>query len=85
MGMFDDIKYEANCPMCGDPITGRQTKDGPQVLATYTPEELHDDVTDDERGRRMFTFYTSCDTCDAWVEISVTTKWTNGPTVEVET
>lgn len=84
MGMFDDIKYEAPCPLCNDPITGWQSKDGPQVLAKYTPKELADEVPVDERGRKTFKFYTSCDNCDAWIENWVTQTIADGASVGIE-
>ncbi len=71
MGMFDDIKYEAPCPICGAPITGWQSKDGPCVLDRMTPAELASVSGSGERREKSALFYTSCDTCDAWVDIKI--------------
>jgi len=57
--MFDNIKYEADCPECGTRvIVGWQSKDGPCDLETLRPEQV--------RG-----FYTSCPKCKAWLEATV--------------
>lgn len=71
MGMFDDIKYEAPCPVCGDPLTGWQSKDGPCVLDCLTPAELANVSVSGTRRGKSALFYTSCDKCDAWVDIKV--------------
>lgn len=73
MGMFDDVKYEAPCPVCGDPLTGWQSKDGPCVLDRLTPVELANVSGDVGRHGRNARFYTSCAKCDAWVDITITT------------
>lgn len=74
MGMFDDIKYEAPCPSCGAKLTVWQSKDGPCVLDVLTPTELANVSVDVGRHGRKTRFYTSCDGCDAWVEIEITVR-----------
>lgn len=84
MGMFDDITYSCPCPICDQPVTGFQSKDGPCGLNRMTPEKLlmeaveesinfHEFTTfDGERKRHIWThFYSSCDVCNTWVEIKI--------------
>lgn len=66
MGMFDDIKYEAPCPMCGARLAGWQSKDGGCSLAVLTPAELKADA-----GPGRIQFYTSCHRCGTWVDITL--------------
>lgn len=73
MGMFDDIKYEAPCPICGEPITGWQSKDGPCVLDRMTPAELAA-VADSGWREQSALFYTSCDKCNTWVDIKIAVR-----------
>lgn len=40
MGMFDDIVYEAPCPICGTPLKGWQSKDAGCCLEKLTPAQL---------------------------------------------
>jgi len=66
MGMYDYIKHEANCPNCGKPLEGFQSKDGPCNLKTLKPQQVSN-------------FYTECEKdksedkggCGAWVEFNV--------------
>ena len=57
MGMFDWITHvpETDCPNCGEPLSGWQSKDGKCQLKSIP--YWHVDV-----------FYTSCDNCNEWVE-----------------
>ena len=57
MGMFDYVDYTMDCPQCGKSVSDFQSKDGPCLMSTLTP--------------LMVThFYTSCDHCGAWIELS---------------
>ena len=57
MGMFDEIRYEMDCPICGTKIRGFQSKDGPCCLATLEFWEVDN-------------FYISCPNCHAWIEFT---------------
>ena len=57
MGMFDDIKFEINCPKCGERVTGFQSKDGPCRLLTLEYWEVDN-------------FYSSCNKCGAWIDFT---------------
>ncbi len=54
MGMFDYVKAEHDCPKCGKTLTGWQSKDGPCLLETLTPDDVD-------------SYYDICD-CGEWVE-----------------
>ena len=54
MGMFDNIKYEAPCPKCGNILDDWQSKDGPCVLDKLEPWQVQH-------------FYTLCKKCGSWV------------------
>jgi hypothetical protein len=58
MGMFDWVEYDDICPECGAKLEGFQSKTGPCELLSLQPKDVRN-------------FYTSCDTCDAWVEYRV--------------
>ena len=58
MGMFDYVKYEAECPECGTPLTGWQSKDGPCELAELEPWQVKQ-------------FYTECTSCLTWLTATV--------------
>lgn len=60
MGMFDYIEYTELCWKCGEPLKDFQSKDGPCLMSTLSPANVH-------------YFYTSCDNekCKAWNEFSV--------------
>jgi len=55
MGMFDYVKYECVCPVCGDSVDGFQTKDKDCILDLIQPQEVSN-------------FYTHCLSCDMWIE-----------------
>lgn len=78
MGMFDDITYEAPCPICQAPVTGWQSKQGPCVLNQYTPREFVTAVGKElpiaPRRSSPVHFYTSCKECDTWVTVQVEVK-----------
>jgi hypothetical protein len=59
MGMFDDIKYELDCPACGTHLSGFQSKDGPCEMLLLEPREVEH-------------FYNSCPGCNAWIDFWVT-------------
>jgi len=58
MGMYDNVKYEAPCPKCGEKITAWQSKAGPCSLATLEPWEVAN-------------FYAPCLKCHAWIDAKV--------------
>ena len=57
MGMFDQVEVpdDVVCPNCGAELTDWQSKDGPCELKLLQFWEVDN-------------FYTSCDTCNTWVE-----------------
>lgn len=67
MGMFDDIRYEMDCPMCGANLRGFQSKDGDCALQKLTPAELAEQA--DPGIAYGVEFYTMCDDCKTWVEV----------------
>lgn len=71
MGMFDDITYEAPCPICGAKLTGWQSKSGGCSLDRLTPSELWTQRYDDETCvvPDRIDFYTNCDRCGTWIEV----------------
>ena len=54
MGVFDYVRYEADCPHCGKRLTEFQTKDGDPWLNTVEPKEV-------------WEWYALCDECGAFV------------------
>jgi hypothetical protein len=68
MGMFDDIRYEAPCPMCGAPLTRWQSKDGGCCVQKLTPWELWEQKRE---GDIEIRFYDACGRCGTWVEVHV--------------
>lgn len=58
MGMFDEVNYEMNCPVCNEKITGFQTKSMNNLMETYEINELSDKAT----------FYSICGCCGLYVE-----------------
>jgi len=67
MGMFDDIKYRMDCPMCGRELHGFQSKDGGCGLQTLTPRDLAKQANPG-LGYGV-TFYSGCKHCGTWVDI----------------
>ncbi len=57
MGMFDDIKFEMDCPSCGEKVDGFQSKDGGCFMDTLDFWEVNN-------------FYSSCRNCHAWIEFN---------------
>lgn len=58
MGMYDNVKYAADCPNCSAKLHDFQSKDGDCTLGFLDPVEVDN-------------FYTICDECDEWVDFSV--------------
>lgn len=54
MGMFDYVKYECECPACGDTVSDFQSKDGRCLLEHVAPSQVDH-------------FYSSCDGCGVWI------------------
>jgi hypothetical protein len=79
MGMFDDITYEAPCPICGKPLTRWQSKDGGCGLQNLTPAQLWEQSAETRAWRKEQAlphifgehakFYTGCNGCGTNVEI----------------
>lgn len=78
MGMFDDINYEAPCPICSTPLTGWQSKDAGCGLGHLTPAQLWEQSADTREGgnrnngyeaREYAVFYQGCHKCGTWVEV----------------
>jgi len=55
--MFDYVHFEMDCPKCGAPVKGFQSKDYICNLETIEPDALQN-------------FYASCRECKAWIEFS---------------
>ncbi len=55
MGMFDWVDYECDCPVCGDKVTGFQTKETECELEIVSPEKAQ-------------FFYSKCEKCGAWLQ-----------------
>ena len=58
MGMFDDIKFEMDCPKCGDKVNTFQSKSGLCILDILEFWEVDN-------------FYASCDNCGAWIDFTL--------------
>lgn len=73
MGMFDDIRYEAPCPICGAALTLWQSKSGGCSLQNITPSELWEQCYDGEQAivPDRIDFYDNCNQCGTWVEIAL--------------
>jgi len=67
MGRYDNVAYEAPCPLCGTALTAWQTKDGRRVVQTLTGQELREQT----RYRGDVLFYSNRDNCGTWVDIHV--------------
>ncbi len=72
MGLFDTVKFEMNCPLCGNLIKDFQTKtfDYPS-LEEYTVQKVVEDSP-----RKVVEFHTSCDKCLknhklVWISIEI--------------
>lgn len=71
MGMFDSIRPEkATCPYCGTVMENPefQTKDGECQMADYYTWEAFGETVP---TLGSFTAYTSCPSCEKWIELSV--------------
>ena len=55
MGMYDDIKFEMNCPKCGTKLENFQSKSGPCAMFQLDFWEVNN-------------FYCGCSNCNSWVE-----------------
>lgn len=55
MGMYDLVRYETTCYKCGMKLQDFQSQDGPRLLHTLEPIDVH-------------RFYTNCESCDTWNE-----------------
>lgn len=42
MGMFDNVRFEMKCPLCGESVNGFQSKDGPCELLDLEPKDVRD-------------------------------------------
>ena len=57
MGMFDDVIYKCECPVCNEVVKGFQSKDGDCCLNKIAPSMVDN-------------FYSNCDSCDTWFEFN---------------
>ena len=64
MGMYDNVDFEMDCPICGQKITGFQTKSCERILITVEIEDLPGKAN----------FYSSCDSCGLRVEFKKNNK-----------
>ena len=55
MGMYDNVLFEMDCPVCGGKVSDFQTKDRDNSLDVVLPWSVTN-------------FYTSCDNCTLWIE-----------------
>jgi len=55
--MFDYVHFEMDCPKCGAPVKGFQSKDYICCMETVEPEAVQN-------------FYASCRECKAWITFS---------------
>ena len=77
MGMFDDVQCDAvRCPLCGSEM-GWQSKDGPCIMETLTVHELVDQSS-------PANFYSDCQQCRVWVEVTVTRRTDRTPAQQVQ-
>lgn len=61
MGMFDYVRYEADCRKCGKPLNDFQSKsahDQECLMRILEPKDVGD-------------FYTNCRNCDTWNKFEV--------------
>lgn len=58
MGMFDYVRYKAECPECGYIVSDWQTKDTDCTMATVEPWQVKH-------------FYTECRGCSTWLTATV--------------
>lgn len=66
MGMFDWIRFETDCPNCGEHLEHFQSKDKCGELGLVKPHKVRN-------------FYTSCHKCKAWInyyKAEDNKKWT---------
>ncbi len=56
MGMYDNVNFEMDCPICGKRIDDFQTKDGDCLLNTLSPCDVS-------------TFYSGCRKCNSFINI----------------
>jgi len=61
MGMFDYVRYEMDCPQCGNKVNDFQSKDGPCILGYLD-------------FRQVNNFYASCKSCGHWIEFTFSGK-----------
>ena len=57
MGLFNYVNFAMDCPKCGTPLHGFQTKDGDCCLDTVEIEAVTE-------------FYASCNKCKHWTEFT---------------
>ena len=58
MGMFDEIIFEMNCPVCGIKVDNFQSRDSDCKLQKLKFTEVDH-------------FYTMCNGCSAWIEYTL--------------
>lgn len=58
MGVFDYVKFECDCPKCGEKVDDFQTKDGPCCMLTVEFYEVDN-------------FYSYCPKCETWIDFTL--------------
>jgi len=57
MGMYDLVRFEIECPGCGEIVSSFQSQDGECILNWVNPSDVDN-------------FYTDCWNCGDWLEVS---------------
>ncbi len=73
MGMFDWVRFETDCPKCGEHLEHFQSKNGYCVLEQVKPH-------------KVTNFYASCHNCKAWIEYYKehgSKKWTRSVSIGI--
>ena len=58
MGIYDDVKFEMECPNCKNKVNDFQSKDGACRMHTLDFWEVNN-------------FYSSCPHCNTWIEFTI--------------
>jgi len=56
MGMYDNVNFEMDCPICGERVDDFQTRDGDCLLKTLSPCDVDN-------------FYSCCRKCNSFIDI----------------
>ena len=58
MGLYDEVNFEMNCPICGQKVNDFQTKDVGCCMSTIEIKDLPG----------VARFYGGCNNCGLWIE-----------------